>query len=53
LKTTLLMETLAFAQMALDNATGVPGATARAERILERALALLGEARDRLVMESW
>lgn len=51
LKTALLAETLAFAQVALDNATGFAGASRRAEKILERACALLEEARDRLVLE--
>ncbi len=51
LKASLLMETLAFAQTALDNATGVAGAPARAEKILERALTLLGEAWERLMIE--
>uniref|UniRef100_A0A7V4GA91 Uncharacterized protein n=1 Tax=Desulfobacca acetoxidans TaxID=60893 RepID=A0A7V4GA91_9BACT len=50
LKNTLLAETLAFAQVALDNAAR-PGASLRAERILARACALLSEARDRLVLE--
>jgi hypothetical protein len=50
LKTTLLAETLAFAQVALDNAAR-PGASPRAEKILARACALLEEARDRLVLE--
>jgi hypothetical protein len=50
LKKTLLAETLAFAQVALDNAAR-PGASPRAEKILARACALLGEARDRLVLE--
>ena len=53
LKTTLLTETLDFAQVALDKAKGSAGAPARAEKILERALALLAEARERLVLESW
>jgi hypothetical protein len=50
LKEALLAETLAFAQVALDNAAR-PGASPRAEKILERACALLGEARNRLVLE--
>jgi hypothetical protein len=50
LKNTLLAETLAFAQVALDNAAR-PGASPQAEKILARACALLGEARDRLVLE--
>lgn len=51
LKTALLAETLAFAQVALDSATGLAGASRRAEKILERACTLLEEARDRLVLE--
>jgi|UniRef100_A0A7C3SII2 hypothetical protein len=51
LKTALLAETLAFAQMALDNAEDPGRASARAERILKRACALLGEARERLMLE--
>ena len=51
LKTALLAETLAFAQVALDNATGPAGTARRAEKILERACTLLEEARDRLVLE--
>jgi hypothetical protein len=51
LKTALLAETLAFAQVALDNATEPAGASRRAEKILERACTLLEEARDRLVLE--
>lgn len=46
MKTALLAETLAFAQVALDNAGGP---CPRAERILKRACALVEEARDRLV----
>jgi len=46
-----LAETLAFAQVALDSATGLAGASRRAEKILERACTLLEEARDRLVLE--
>ncbi len=51
LKNSLLAETLAFAQVALDNAAGKAIVPARAEKILARALALLEEARDRLVLE--
>lgn len=51
LKTALLAETLAYAQVALDNATGPAGTSHRAEKILERACALLEEARNRLVLE--
>ncbi len=51
LKTALLAETLAFAQVALDNAAGPGGASPRALKILERACVLLSEARDRLVLE--
>jgi hypothetical protein len=51
LKKALLAETLAFTQVALDNATGPAGAARRAEKILARACALLKEARDRLVLE--
>lgn len=50
LKEALLAETLAFAQVALDNAAR-PGASPKAEKILARACALLEEARDRLVLE--
>jgi hypothetical protein len=50
LKNALLAETLAFAQVALDNAAR-PGASPRAEKLLARACALLEEARDRLVLE--
>ena len=50
LKHTLLAETLAFAQVALDNA-GKPGASPQAAKILERACALLEEARNRLVLD--
>jgi len=52
LKTTLLVETLAFAQAALDHANNTAELPARAEKILERALVLLGEARERLGIES-
>jgi hypothetical protein len=48
LKTVLMTETLAYVQVALDNATG---ASPQAVKILERACALLDEARDRLVCE--
>jgi hypothetical protein len=51
LKTALLAETLAYVQVALDNTVGPSGASPRAVKILERAYALLGEARDRLVCE--
>jgi hypothetical protein len=51
LKTALLTETLAYVQLALDNAVGPGGASPRAVKILERACALLDEARDRLVCE--
>jgi hypothetical protein len=51
LKTTLMTETLAFVQVALDNAAGPGGASPRAVKILERACALLDEARVRLVHE--
>ena len=53
LKTTLLAETLAFVQVALDHAAGLGGASPRAVKILERACALLDEARERLVQELW
>jgi hypothetical protein len=51
LKTALLTESLAFVQVALDNAPGPGGASPRAVKILERACTLLDEARDRLVHE--
>ena len=51
LKSVLMKESLAFVQVALDNAAGLPGASPRSVKILERACALLGEARDRLVDE--
>ena len=51
LKTSLLVETVAFVQMALDSATGHARVLERAEQILERALFLLEEARGRLVKE--
>ncbi len=51
LKTALMAESLAFVQVALDNAAGPAGASHRAVKILERACALLDAARDRLVDE--
>lgn len=51
LKTVLMKESLAFVQVALDNATGLTGTSPRSVKILERACALLGEARNRLVDE--
>ncbi len=48
LKNTLMTESLAFVQVALDNAAV---ASPRAAKILERACVLLDEARDRLVDE--
>jgi len=51
LKNALMTESLAFVQVALDNADGPGGASPRAVKILERACALLDEARDRLVHE--
>ena len=48
LKTALMMETLAYVHIALDNAAG---ASSQAVKILQRACALLDEARDRLVCE--
>jgi hypothetical protein len=51
LKTALMTETLAFVQAALDSADGPGGASPRAVKILERACALLDEARVRLVRE--
>lgn len=48
LKTALMTETLVYVQMALDNAAGAP---LRSVKILERACALLDEARERLVLE--
>jgi hypothetical protein len=51
LKATLMTESLAFVQVALDNADGPAGVSPRAVKILERACALLDEARDRLVDE--
>jgi hypothetical protein len=48
LKNALMMETLAYVQVALDNAaSGSP----QAVKVLERACTLLDEARDRLVGE--
>lgn len=46
-----MAESLAFVQMALDNAVGLPGTAPQARKILELACALLAEARDRLVCE--
>jgi hypothetical protein len=51
LKTALMSESLAYVQVALDNAAGPGGASPRAVKILERACALLDEARDQLVHE--
>ncbi len=51
LKNSLMTESLAFVQVALDNANGPAGASPRAVKILERACVLLDEARDRLVYE--
>jgi len=51
LKAALMTESIAFVQVALDNAAGPGGASPRAVKILERACALLDEARDRLVYE--
>jgi hypothetical protein len=48
LKTALMTETLAYVQVALDNAAG---ASPQAVKILQRACELLDEARDRLVCE--
>jgi hypothetical protein len=50
LKDALLSETLAFAQVTLDNAA-LLGASPAAVKILERACALLEEARNRLVLD--
>jgi hypothetical protein len=50
LKNTPLAETLAFAQVALDN-SAAPGSSPRATIILERACDLLEEARNRLVLD--
>jgi hypothetical protein len=49
LKTVLMAESLAFVQVALDNAVGLAGRSSQAVKILERACGLLIEARDRLV----
>lgn len=51
LKAMLMTESEAFVQVALDNAGGLTGTSPRAVKILERACALLLEARDRLVDE--
>lgn len=51
LKNALMTESLAFVQVALDNADGPGGASPRAVKILERACVLLDQARDRLVDE--
>ncbi len=51
LKTALMAETLAYVLVALDHAAGPGGASPRAVRILERACALLDEARERLGRE--
>lgn len=51
LKNALLTESLAFVQVALDNAGGKAGASRQAVKILERARYLLEEARNRLVYE--
>ncbi|MDO9531564.1 MAG: hypothetical protein Q7O12_05470 [Deltaproteobacteria bacterium] len=51
LKTALMSESLAYVQVALDNAAGPGGASPRAIKILERACALLDEARNQLVHE--
>ncbi|MHB8069040.1 MAG: hypothetical protein ACYDIC_14215 [Desulfobaccales bacterium] len=51
LKDALMTESLAFVQVALDNAEGPAGASPRAVKILEKACVLLDEARDRLVHE--
>ena len=48
LKTALMTETLAFVQIALDNAAE---ASPQAVKILQRACELLDEARDQLVRE--
>jgi hypothetical protein len=50
LKAALLRESLAFVQMALDNAA-VAGASLETVKILKRACALLEEAMDRLAHE--
>lgn len=51
LKTALMKKTLTWVQVALDNAGGPGGASPRAVKILDRACALLDEARDQLVHE--
>jgi hypothetical protein len=51
LKSSLLTETLAYVQVALDNAESSRATSSRAVRILERARALLDEAREQLVDE--
>ncbi len=48
LKTALMTETLAYVHIALDNAAG---ASSQAVKVLQRACALLDEARHRLVGE--
>ena len=53
LKTALMTETLSFVQVALDYAEGLGGASPRSLTILERACALLEEAREPLVRELW
>jgi hypothetical protein len=50
LKHMLLAETLAFTQVALDNAAR-PGASPQAVKVLERACNLMEEARNRLVLD--
>jgi hypothetical protein len=50
LKNALMAETLAFAQVVLDNAAK-PGASPQAVKILKRACDLLEEARNRLVLD--
>ncbi len=51
LKSALLAETLAFAQIALESLEGPGGAGSRGEAILTRARTLLEEARNRLILE--
>ena len=51
LKSALMAETIAFVQVALDNAAALAGASPQAVKLLERACTLLVEARDRLVDE--
>jgi hypothetical protein len=51
LKSALLTESLAFVQVALDNAAGSGGAPSRALKILKRACELLDEAREQLLHE--